>query len=331
MMKLRDERGLTLLELIITIAVGSIVTLAATTVMLLGLRIYNNSNQKALRQNEIRVAITVMENLLSEAADVDIDADGSFVSFNDSGETKKLLRLESGAIITSSEAKILEGVKSFDASKSGDLLTITIVVDEEETYTFSVYCPVTTAETEAQTMRFSMGPRSAEDFLTEAIHDEALTPGVRAFLKVLASQVGSTGRIRTETGEGDYYSSWYIGGYEDNPGWSEETPWCVCFISWALEECRGYLQGNTLRYANVDELWAEFVTTGAWSEGDPNPGDVVVFDWEAGDDPEHAGVVFAVADGWIYTIEGNSGNAVRICTYPLEDPSILGYGALNWT
>lgn len=327
MMKLRDERGLTLLELIITIAVGSIVTLAATTVMLLGLRIYNNSNQKALRQNEVRVAITVMENLLSEAANVRVE-DNKVIADGDNGNP--LLSCVDQAIKTGSGATILEGVSEFRVTPDGEypsLLKFSMVVDDE-TYTFSVYCPVF-YETEPMTMRFSMRPRSAEDYLTDAIHDEALAPGVRAFLKVLASQVGSTGRIRTEAGEGDYYSSWYIGGYEDNSGWSEETPWCVCFISWALEECRGYLDGNALRYANVDKLWAEFVTTGAW-ESDPNPGDIVIFDGDRDGNPEHAGVVIAAGDGMVHTIEGNNGNEVRICTYSSDYAGILGYGTINW-
>ena len=151
-------------------------------------------------------------------------------------------------------------------------------------------------------------------------------------LKVLESQVGSTGRIQTESGEGEYYSAWYIGGYEQNPDWSEETPWCVCFLSWALEECSGYLQGQTPRFANVDKFWAEFVTSDSWKTEDPQTGDVIFFDWIIDDETnaEHTGVVLAVQDGWIYTIEGNSNNSVEICRYAEDNPYIMGYGILNW-
>ena len=58
--------GFTLVELLVTITVGVIVTFAATTVLLLCLRVHNQSSATATRQNEIRIGLTVMENLLAE-------------------------------------------------------------------------------------------------------------------------------------------------------------------------------------------------------------------------------------------------------------------------
>ena len=324
MLKLRNNQGLTLIELIITIAVGSLVTLAATTVLLLGLRIYNSSNGKAMRQNEVRVAITVMERLAAEAENVDVY--GKEVL----SDEETLLKFENGIITTGAGATILEGADDFVPGMNGKLLTIKLKTDDEE-YEFSVYCRVT-ADTEAEPALFSRREQSPEEILTMAIDDEALTPAVRAFLKILASQVGSGGRIQTENGEGEYYSSWYIGGYEGNPGWSAGTPWCACFISWALDACREHIQDQPLKFANVDKLWAEFVTTDTWKSAEPEPGDVIFFDWnvDGEQNPEHVGIVFAVENGWIYTIEGNSNNAVKLCKYSSENPYVLGYGTINW-
>ena len=329
-MKLRDNKGLTLMELIVSIAIGTMVTVAATTVMLLGLRIYNSSNKEALRHQEVRMAITIMEKLVSEAADVNVSDKKVYSGNPEDVENKPLLRCEDGAIFTGVDVTVLEGVEEFIPYMEEDLLTITMKVDDE-IYKFSVYCPV--KATMQEMIAFSLREESPEEVLTSAIHDEALTPAVRAFLKVLASQVGSDGRILTEDGEGEYYSSWYIGGYEGNDGWNEETPWCGCFVSWALEECRGYIQGHTPKFANVDTFWAEFVTDDSWKSSDPQPGEIIFFDWilDGNVNPEHVGVVLAVRENFIFTIEGNSNNSVKICKYSSESPYILGYGRLNWT
>ena len=330
-MKLRDNKGVTLVELMVSIAIGTMVVLAVTTVMLLGLKIYSASNKVALKQQKVRMAITVMENLASEAAGVNVSQNKKEVTASDG----TLLKQDGNAIVTGAGQVILEDVDNFEAQMAGDLLTITIRMagDEEgEAYVFSVHCPVK-ATIQAESAGFSMRQESPEEILTNAIHDEALTPGVRAFLKVLESQVGSEGQILTEDGAGEYYSSWYIGGYEGSDGWSEETPWCGCFISWALEECSGYVQGQTPKFANVDKFWAEFVTSDSWKTSDPQPGEIIFFDWilDGEMNPEHVGVVFAADEKWVYTIEGNSNNLVKICKYSVENPYILGFGDLNWT
>lgn len=324
MKKMRENKGFTLVELIIAMAVGTIVITAATTVMLIGLRIYSTSSKLAMRQNGVVLGISVMEKLIGVASDVNVDGQTIY-----SG-TDELLSVQNGAVVTAGGTAILEGVEAFQPKLVDNLLTVEMKVSGKD-YKFSVCCRLVPDETEAPAV-FSQREESAEEVLTAAIHDEALTPGVRAFLKVLASQLGSDGRILTENGEGEYYSSWYIGGYEGNPGWSEETPWCVCFISWALEECQGYLKGRNLKFANVDSFLTEFVTSDTWKTSDPQAGDVIFFDWIVDDEknPEHAGVVLAVRNGWIYTIEGNSNNTVEICRYEADNPYILAYGILDW-
>ena len=328
-MKLRDNKGVTLVELMVSIAIGTMVVLAVTTVMLLGLKIYSASNKVALKQQKVRMAITVMENLASEATDVAVLQGTKEVTA--SGRT--LLKQDGNTIVTGAGQVILEDVDDFAAQMDDDLLTITFKVNGiEAPYSFSVHCPVKSAS-QTESTGFSLRQESPEEILTNAIHDEALTPGVRAFLKVLESQVGSEGQILTEDGAGEYYSSWYIGGYDGSDGWSEETPWCGCFISWALEECSGYVQGQTPKFANVDKFWAEFVTSDSWKTSDPQPGEIIFFDWilDGKMNPEHVGVVFAADEKWIYTVEGNSNNLVKICKYSVENPYILGFGNLNWT
>ena len=176
------------------------------------------------------------------------------------------------------------------------------------------------------------GSRNYQEVLTFAVNSGENPEPVAEFLEILASQYGSRGQILNEAGEstGEYFSQWYIGGYEENPGWSEETPWCGCYLSWAMAQCSGLEE--VPRFANVDKFWVEFVTKRNWSASDPVPGDIVFFDWIEDEhyDPQHVGAVLAVLDGWVYTVEGNSGGRVAVCRYTLEDPGILGYGKLNW-
>ena len=58
----------------------------------------------------------------------------------------------------------------------------------------------------------------------------------------------------------------------------------------------------------------------------PKPGDAILFDWQGnGQETDHIGIVEKVVDGKVYTIEGNSGDAVRRKSYPLNSSVIDGY------
>ena len=81
---------------------------------------------------------------------------------------------------------------------------------------------------------------------------------------------------------------------------------------------------------------ASFKESGKWrapndEKNKPIPGDYVFFDWDRDNDPDHVGAVLCVDEnGYLYTIEGNSGGRVAVNCYPKNDPRIVGYGVLNW-
>ena len=329
--------GFTLVELLVTITVGVIVTFAATTVLLLCLRVHNQSSATATRQNEIRIGLTVMENLLAEN---EITSVTESKIKNGDGENDVLLIYseETGTISTGAGATVLSNVDACEFTCNGTLVTCNLTVAEVP-FSISVYCrraSIPAGEPdpgEGDSVSVVSAEPDVDTVIAEALSDGDTPWQIRRFLTALTSQLGSTGRIRTESGEGEYYSQWYIGSYEANPGWSEATPWCACYVSWALEETAGCLAGTTPRFANVDSFCAEFVTTDNWKTDAPAPGDVIFFDWIVDDayNPQHVGVVLAVRNGWIYTIEGNSNGRVAVCKYAPDDPQILGYGILNWT
>jgi len=61
---------------------------------------------------------------------------------------------------------------------------------------------------------------------------------------------------------------------------------------------------------------------------------LIFFDWDEpggssgpqDDKAEHVGIVEKVENGTVYTVEGNSGDSVRINSYPIGYYEILGYG-----
>lgn len=62
----------------------------------------------------------------------------------------------------------------------------------------------------------------------------------------------------------------------------------------------------------------------------PRPGDIIFFDWndENGQDglTDHVGIVEKVENGFVYTIEGNSGDSCPEQCYSVGHYEIYGYG-----
>ena len=57
----RKSGGFTLVELVVSIAVASLVTMAATTVLMLALRVNRQTSDTASQQNTVRALLTSME------------------------------------------------------------------------------------------------------------------------------------------------------------------------------------------------------------------------------------------------------------------------------
>ena len=64
----------------------------------------------------------------------------------------------------------------------------------------------------------------------------------------------------------------------------------------------------------------------------PSPGDIIYFDWDRQDEgqngiTDHVGIVEKVEDGYIYTVEGNSGDRVSNNRYSIGHYEIYGFGS----
>ena len=139
-------------------------------------------------------------------------------------------------------------------------------------------------------------------------------PGNQAVVDIAKSQVGNVG--------GQPYWSWY--------GFNSRVEWCACFVSW----CYGQMGLSEPRFAACQSQgipW--FQSHGQWGGRDYAniaPGDAIFFDWDLDGSADHVGIVVGTDGSRVYTVEGNSGDACKIKSYPLTYECIKGYGLMNW-
>ena len=120
-----------------------------------------------------------------------------------------------------------------------------------------------------------------------------------------------------------------------NNGAKNGFPWCAVFIEWLFLKAFGERTAMNMLYlpngsyaAGCSEFSQYFIGKNAFHKGVPNPGEVIFFYVSNG--INHIGIVERVEEAVVYTIEGNSGDAVRRRSYMIGDPSIAGYGVPNY-
>lgn len=120
------------------------------------------------------------------------------------------------------------------------------------------------------------------------------------------------------------YISWYGEGFDS------DTAWCCIFVSWCAWAAYGDdYQSIIPKNASVTAMCNAFRAQGREYSPvgfTPEPGDLIVFYFQTEDyTGHHIGIVQKVENGRVYTIEGNSGNAVRNNNYALDDSRIKVY------
>lgn len=336
----RNNSGFTMVELLVTVAVSSIVLAAAASLMLLGLRVHQTTQKEAGEQQTVRIVLSALEDLSASGKIYCVEpfSDGWRLlgKTADGKSGAVLLRYNNGKLRSggSGDQVLLDNLRGAQVILDGSLVTFTFAT-AAHSYSTSVFCR-TGIEGD------SVGKAEAEDILKKtptlpaaADLTETEKKARFAFLQTLAGQYDSRGEI---IGGKGYFSEWYIGNYADHPGWNQYTPWCACFLSWAAaQQPNNTFIGDPPRFADVDIGMADFkAQSGKWRNPNdasnmPIPGDYVFFDWDGDSDPDHVGAVLCVTeDGYLCTIEGNSSGKVAVNRYPKNDPRIMGYGVLNW-
>ncbi|MDD3171291.1 MAG: CHAP domain-containing protein [Bacilli bacterium] len=120
------------------------------------------------------------------------------------------------------------------------------------------------------------------------------------------------------------YGAWYNLNYE---------AWCAMFVSWCCYEA-GISTKIVPRYCGCTAGMAWFAAEnrfGARGEYTPQPGDIIFFrDADQSTGSTHTGIVIAVDETKVYTIEGNTSNMVAKRSYLLTNTYIVGYGNPNY-
>lgn len=327
----RNNSGFTMVELLVTVAVSSIVLAAAASLMLLGLRVHQTTQKEAGEQQTVRIVLSALEDLSASGKIYRVEplSDGWQLQGKDSNGAAGavLLRYNSGKLTsgTSGDQVLLDNLRGAQVILDGSLVTFTFAT-AAHSYSTSVFC-------RTGIKGDSVGKEDAQEKLENptlpTLPSTTEKDARFAFLKKLAGQKDSRGEI---IGGKGYFSEWYIGNYADNPGWNKYTPWCACFLSWAADQQKTSINGTPPSFADVDKGMTKFKDSGMWRDrgATPIPGDYVFFDWDGGIDPDHVGAVLCVEGDFLYTIEGNSGGKVAVNCYPKNDPRIMGYGVLNW-
>ena len=155
---------------------------------------------------------------------------------------------------------------------------------------------------------------SASEDLSGVDFVNGTRPGNTAIGDLAKQQVGNVG--------GYPYWSWY--------GFNSRVEWCACFVSW----CYGQMGLSEPRFAACQSQGIPWFTShGQWgARGYENiaPGDAIFFDWDLDGSADHVGLVIGRDGNRVYTVEGNSGDACKIKSYPLDYACIKGYGLMNW-
>lgn len=143
--------------------------------------------------------------------------------------------------------------------------------------------------------------------------------GNSRIVSVAKAEIGNEG--------GEKFWLWY--------GFNSHVSWCACFVSWCGEQCELIQSGAMPKFSLCTDGVKWFKDKGKWQGRGytPTPGTVIFFDWQENGkrdgESDHVGIVEKCEKGIVYTIEGNSGDAVKQNHYPVDSASILGYGIIN--
>ncbi len=100
--------------------------------------------------------------------------------------------------------------------------------------------------------------------------------------------------------------------------------WCDAFVSACAIACGAVdIIGTEVGVPKHVDI---FKNKGIWlGRVKPQPGDVIVFDWDGNGSGDHIGYVYSVDGNYIITIEGNYNEEVAKRTITYNHPVILGY------
>ena len=222
----------------------------------------------------------------------------------------------------------------FDAPSYNDGNTYVPEIEDPAETTTATVKPVTTttAPTTTTTQKAPETTTTAPVTTTTQKAPVVETPTVSSkenFLSVVKNEIGVT-----ENGHNNIkYNTWYYGKkVQDKTSSGATYAWCAVFISWCADQA-DIPQSVIPKTASSRTYATWYNNRGQYtkysSSYTPKVGDLIFIDWERKrggiSTIDHVGIVIAVEDGKVITVEGNYSNKVSCNTYSLNDRSITGY------
>lgn len=120
---------------------------------------------------------------------------------------------------------------------------------------------------------------------------------------------------------------------------SRQTGWCAAFVSYVMEqvskntssEIPNWYQEIENQYWQVNVHRAAEKAGALIEQDQAQSGDIVLFDYDGDGTMQHIGIVYAIEGDTMYTIEGNSGNRVKVNEYDLTNPKNQNITYVNMT
>jgi len=318
---LRKNDGVTLIELLVSMAISVVVIAAAMTVLMMCARIQNTTSDTMSNRNSASIFLNFISNLVKDGKSSEEIAD---IVGCENGEIYVKSTEESG-----NRQVLVSNVGAYEIKKGNNFVKVSVEVGDK-TYATSMRTINTTAT------------KAENDYSTilSSFKNKNNTQTYSELVNVAISQYGSKGRIIDNEGKfSDYYSSWYSDG-----NWKPDTPWCACFVSWCLNQAYGE---SAYKFSSCTTALDKFIHAGKsfgewhWFGGSYSPqiGDIVLFKWEQTDTEiaarstttaDHVGIVVMVDGDTLYTIEGNTQNSVMLWKYDLSKTTVIvGYERLT--
>lgn len=118
------------------------------------------------------------------------------------------------------------------------------------------------------------------------------------------------------------YGAWFGNPYGD---------WCAMFCSFCLSYAN--VDRNVVPIASGCEYWVDLLNEAgiyhpAASGYTANPGDLVFFDNDQDNLPDHVGFIYELTEDGFYTIEGNKYDKVVTESYSWSEDTIFGFGEI---
>lgn len=186
---------------------------------------------------------------------------------------------------------------------------------------------------EANALQFSQEQAAAHGW--ERYGDPEYVPHVLRYYSsgnIFSGLFGNGQLVSTALGQlgnegGQKFWSWY--------GFGSRVSWCACFVSWCGDQCGLIASGAMPKFSLCDDGINWFKAQNRWQDRNytPSAGTLIFFDWpdENGNrdgTSDHVGIVEKCEGGIVYTVEGNSSDAVRQSSYAIGSASIMGYGLI---